>query len=143
MPTTFTNNFQNILDKLKSIIRTEFGKTLPTYVGVEEPQGTQYLRLVPTGSVLSEYSGSSELREYNINFLLTFNDVNTTEKGLEQVLRLISRIESLIMDNIVMTLTDNSKAVNCRIESTDISELIETGYSVFFVYKCQHLGNVS
>ena len=143
MPTTFTNNFQNILDKLKSIIRTEFGATLPAYVGIDEPQGTQYLRLVPIGSVLSEYNVSSELREYTINFLLTFKDVNTTEKGLEQVLRLVSRIESLIMDNISMTLSDSSKAINARIESTDISELTETGYNVFFVYKCQHLGNVS
>ena len=143
MPTTFTNNFQNILDKLKSVIRTEFGATLPAYVGIDEPQGTQYLRLVPIGSVLSEYNVSSELREYTINFLLTFKDVNTTEKGLEQVLRLVSRIESLIMDNISMTLSDSSNVINARVESTDISELTETGYNVFFVYKCQHMGNFS
>ena len=143
MPTTFTNNFKNILDKLKSIFRTEFKGALPTYVGKDEPQGTQYLRLVPIGSTLSSYNISSELREYSINFLLTFKDANTTEKGLEQVLRLISRIESLVMDNMSMTLSDSSSAINCRIETTDITELPETGYNVFFAYQCQHLGNVS
>ena len=143
MPTTFTNNFKNILDKLKSIFRVEFGKVLSVYMGKDEPQGTQYLRLIPIGSDLSSYNVSSELREYTINFLLTFKDANTTEKGLEQVLRLISRIESLIMDNVSMTLSDSTNAINCRVESTDITELSEAGYNVFFIYKCQHLGNVS
>ena len=120
MATNYTNNFKNILDRLISIFRDEFKGSLPVYIGKEEPTGTQHLRLIPVGSSLSEYNASSELREYTINFILTFKDVNTTQKGLEQVLRLISRIES-----------------------TDISELPETGYSVFFVYQCQHLGNLS
>ena len=143
MPTTFTNNFKNILDKLKDVFRVEFKGALPTYVGKDEPQGTQYLRLVPIGSTLSSYNVTSELREYSINFLLTFKDANTAEKGLEQVLRLISRIESLVMDNMSMTLSDSSSAINCRVQSTNIDELTETGYSVLFIYKCQHLGNVS
>ena len=42
-----------------------------------------------------------------------------------------------------MTLSDSSSAINCRIETTDITELPETGYNVFFAYQCQHLGNVS
>ena len=143
MPTTFTNNFKNILDKLKSVFRSEFKGSLPTYIGKDEPQGTQYIRLIPIGSVLSRYNASSELREYSINFLLTFKDANTTERGLDQVLRLISRIESLVMDNVSMTLSDSTNAINCRMESTDITELPETGYNVFFVYKCQHMGNIS
>lgn len=142
MPTNFTNNFKNILDKLKSIMRMEFKGSLPIQMGKDEPQGTQYIRLLPIGSTLSKYSVTSELREYTINFILTFKDVNTTEKGLEQVLRIVSRVESLIMDNMSMTLTDNSNAVNCRIESTLISELSDSGYNVSFVYRCQHLGNV-
>tara|TARA_Y100000114_G_C11740518_1_gene318682 strand:- start:1251 stop:1682 length:432 start_codon:yes stop_codon:yes gene_type:complete len=143
MATNYTNNFKNILDRLTSIFRDEFKGSLPVYIGKEEPTGTQHLRLIPVGSSLSEYNASSELREYTINFILTFKDVNTTQKGLEQVLRLISRIESLVMDNISMELEDRSNTINCRIESTDISELPETGYSVFFVYQCQHLGNLS
>ena len=69
MPVTFTNNFKNILDKLHSILRTEFGNTLPVYVGEEnEKAGRQYLRLDPVGSELIEYSISSELREFTVNF---------------------------------------------------------------------------
>ena len=43
MPTTFTNNWKNILDKLQSVLRTEFKNTLPVYVGeVNEKAGSQY-----------------------------------------------------------------------------------------------------
>ena len=143
MAITYVNNFKNILDKLKDIFRTEFKGALPAYVGNEEPQCTQYLRLVPIGSTLSSQIVTAELREYSINFLLTFKDANTTEKGLEQILRLISRIEALIMNNVSMTLSNSTSAINCRIETTDITELPETGYNVFFAYQCQHLGNVS
>lgn len=142
MPTTFTNNFQNIVDKLKSIFRAEFGATLPIFVGMDAPNGTQYLRLIPRRSTLSEYTATSEVREYEFEIVLTFKDVNTTEKGLEQVLRLISRIESLIMDNITMTLSGSAKAFDCRIESTELSESSDTGYTVFFDYRCQHMGNL-
>ena len=57
MPVKFTNNFKNILDKLQSILRTEFGNTLPVHVGeVNEKAGSQYLRLDPVGSELIEYN---------------------------------------------------------------------------------------
>ena len=71
MPVTFTNNFKNILDKLQSVLRTEFGNTLPVYVGeVNEKAGSQYLRLDPVGSELVEYNVNAELREFTINFFL-------------------------------------------------------------------------
>lgn len=145
MATNFTNNFKNILDKLKSVLRSEFKGALPVYIGREDKQGSQYLMLVPQGSILRNYSVTSELREYSIDFMLVFKDVNATEKGLEQVLRLIARVESLIVDNTMMTLGDatNTRAINCRIETTDISESIDSGYNVLFTYKCDYLGNIS
>ena len=53
MPTTFTNNWKNILDKLESTIRTEFKNALPTYKGfIDESAGSQYLRIINSSSNL-------------------------------------------------------------------------------------------
>jgi len=145
MPTTFTNNWKNILDKLQSVLRTEFKNTLPVYVGeANEKAGSQYLRLDPVGSELLEYNVTSETREYNINLFLYFADKSESRTKLDAILRLVSRIESLIIDNIAMTLTDNSNLFNCRLESTqlDADEDDTENYVVLFDYKCMHLGNV-
>ena len=73
MPTTFTNNWKNILDKLQSVLRTEFKNTLPVYVGeTNEKAGSQYLRLDPVSSDLVEYNVTSETREFSINMFLYF-----------------------------------------------------------------------
>ena len=62
---------------------------------------------------------------------------------MDSILRLVSRIESLIVDNIAMTLTDSSNLFNCRIESTLLDAVEDTeSYVVLFDYKCMHLGNV-
>ena len=52
MPVTFTNNWKNILDKLRNILRTEFKGALPVYIGDEGQEGSQYVRLDPVGSEL-------------------------------------------------------------------------------------------
>ena len=63
MAVSFTNNFKNILDKLRNVLRTEFKGTLPVYIGHEQKeQGNQYLRLDPVGSTLNEYNTKSEMR---------------------------------------------------------------------------------
>ena len=62
------NNWKNILDKLKNKLRTEFGNTLPIYVGHESKDvGSQYLRLDPSGSTLLEYNAQSETRQNSWN----------------------------------------------------------------------------
>ena len=145
MPTTFTNNWKNILDKLQSVLRTEFKNTLPVYVGEEnEKAGSQYLRLDPVGSELVEYNATSETREFSVNIFLYFADKSESRTKLDAILRLVSRIESLIVDNISMTLTDSSNLFNCRLESTqlDADEDDTESYVVLFDYKCMHLGNV-
>ncbi len=144
MPTTFTNNWKNILDKLQNVLRTEFKNTLPVYVGeVNEKAGSQYLRLDPVGSELVEYNATSETREYSVNMFLYFADKSESRTKLYAILRLVSRIESLIVDNIAMTLTDSSSLFNCRLESTLFDAVEDTeSYVVLFDYKCMHLGNV-
>ena len=143
MAVTFTNNFKNILDKLESIIESEFKGALPVYKGNTVPKGVnQALKLVPTSSVLTEYNTNSETREYSINVTFSFNEANVRETALDHVLRYVSRIEALIHDNITMTLSDSTNAFNCRFDSTDLNTDEESNvYVVEWDYKCQHLGN--
>ena len=143
MAVTFTNNWKNILDKLRSVLRTEYGGTLPIYIGAEESNaGNQFIRLEPTGSVLSEYNVNSETREFTINVYYVFSGANVKKTALDHVLRFVSRTEALIHDNVAMTLTDSTRAFNCRFESTELnSDDEESTYVVQWVWKCQHLGN--
>ena len=144
MPVTFTNNFKNILDKLRNVLRTEFKGTLPIYIGHEQKeQGNQYLRLDPVGSTLNEYNVNGEMREYQINMFYYFADPNVNKSSLDHVLRFVSRIEALIHDNITMTLTDSTNCFNCRIEATELNALDdENEYVVQFEWRGQHLGNL-
>ena len=145
MPITPVNNFKNILDKLKNKLRSEFGNTLPVYVGHDTKNvSSQYLRLDPISNTLLEYASFSETREYNINFLYYSNVKDIEKVALDNVLRVAARIEALIHDNITMTLADSSSAYDCRIESTEYNtEEEEDKYVVTMSFNCKHLGNVS
>ena len=146
MAVTFTNNFKNILDKLRNVLRVEFKGTLPVYIGHEQKEvATQYLRLDPVGSILSEYSISSEMREFQINMFYYFSDPNVNKSSLDHVLRFVSRIEALIHDNISMELGDTpaTSCFNCRIDSTELNALDdENEYVVQFEWRGQHLANM-
>ena len=145
MPVTFTNNFTNILDKLRNILRTEFKGAVPVYIGHESVQaGTQFIRLDPLSSELVEYTVNGELREYTINMYYYFLDKNIKKSSLDHVLRYVSRTEALIHDNISMTLADSTSSFNCRIESTNLNTLEEENeYVVEMTWKGQHLGNLA
>ena len=142
---TFTNNFKNIIDQLREILRTEFKGALPIYVGSETaPAGTQFVRLDPVGSELVEFMANAETREFTINIYYYFLDKNIKKTSLDHVLRYVSRIEALIHDNLIMTLTDSSKVLNARITSTTLDTLEdENEYVVEMVWKGQHTGNIS
>ena len=149
MAVTFTNNWKNILDKLESVLETEFKGALPVYKGKDIPKGVnQALQLIPTGSVLTEYNATSETREFSVTVRYVFADANVNERALDHILRQVSRIEALIHDNVAMTLdkgsdADNSNAFNCRFESTDLNTDDESGvYVTEWAWKCQHLGNI-
>ena len=144
MAVTFTNNWKNILDKLESILETEFKGALPVYKGNSVPKGVnQALQLTPSGSKLSDYNATSETREFTIDIRFIFNEANVNETALDHILRQVSRIEALIHDNVAMTLSDSSNVFNCRFESTELNTDEESGiYVVEWDYKCQHLGNI-
>ena len=141
---SFSNNWKLILDKLESILETEFKGALPVYKGNSIPKGVnQALQLIPEGSVLSEYNTTSETREFSVQIRFIFNEANVNETALDHILRQVSRIEALKHDNVAMTLSDSSNAFNCRFQSTELNAEEESGvYVVLWDYKCQHLGNV-
>ena len=145
MAVNFTNNFTNILNKLRNVLRTEFKGTLPVYIGHEQKeQGNQYLRLDPVGSTLSEYNVNGEIREFQVNMFYYFSDPNLNKTSLDHVLRFVSRIEALIHDNITMDLDDTptTQCFNCRVESTELNALDdENEYVVQFEWRGQHHSN--
>ena len=144
MAVTFTNNWKNILDKLESILESEFKGTLPVYKGNTVPKGiNQALQIIPTGSVLSEYNVTSETREFSVTVRFIFAEINVKETALDHILRYVSRIEALIHDNVSMALSDSSDAFNCRFESTELNSDEESGiYITEWAWKCKHLGNI-
>ena len=145
MAVTFTNNFKNILDKLRNILRTEFKGAVPVYIGHESVQASsQFIRLDPDGSELISYMATGEQREYTINIYYYFLDKNIKKTSLDHVLRYVSRIEALMHDYTSTTLADSSNLYNSRIESTKLNSLEEENeYVVEFVWKGQHTGNIS
>ena len=144
MPVTFTNNWKNILDKLRNILRTEFKGALPVYIGDEGQEGSQYVRLDPVGSEMLEYNVTSESREFTINVFYYFAEHNVKKTALDHVLRYTSRIEALIHDNTSITLTDSSNLYNCRMETMELNPDEESGvYVVQWEWKGQHTGNIS
>jgi len=144
MAVTFTNNWKNILDKLQSILRTEFKNSLPVYVGENEKAGSQYLRLEPVSSELVEYNINSETREFLINVYLYFADKSESRTKLDAILRIVSRVEALVHDNITMTLSDSTRLFNNRFESSVLdSEPDSEFYVVKWDFKGMYLGNLN
>jgi hypothetical protein len=143
MAISFTNNWKNILDELESTLRTEFKGALPIYRGNKAPAGSTYLQLIPSGSELLEYGSSSETREFTIQILYYFLEANVKDAALDHILRTVSRIEALIHDNMIMTLSDSTKAINCRMQSTELAANEEEMYVVEWDWKCLHVGNIS
>ena len=141
MAINYTNDYKNILDKLESIIESEFKGALPVYKGSNMPQGmNQGMQIIPLGDTLSEYTSTSELREYSFTLRYVFAEANVNEKVLDHILAQVSRIKYLIKKNMSMQLSDNSHAVNCRIDSTELIDDEEVGVHITeFDYKCQHL----
>jgi|TARA_B100000424_G_C22586922_1_gene329363 hypothetical protein len=145
MAITPINNLKNIIDKLKSKFKTEFGSSLRVYLGHEnEAKGSQYLQLNPVSNTLLEYASFAETREYNIDMIFYSARKNIDTKSLENVYRMVARIEALIHDNITMTLADSTQAYDCKIESTTYNtQDDEEKYVVTMNFNCKHTGNVA
>ncbi len=143
MPITFTNNFKNILDRLESIVKDEFKGALPTCVGYDKIHGSQYLRILPESSSLVSLMTDAEERQYEIKLIYYFDGKMVNTNAIDHILRYVSRIEALIHDNLIMTLSDNSKALNCRIQSTKLNADAENSiYTVDMEWQGNYVGNI-
>ena len=77
MGVAFTNNWESVLDKLESVVKTEFGASLKTYRGLDNiTEGNQYLRIAPISSELVDYSGNYETREFSLAFSCFSNSIS-------------------------------------------------------------------
>jgi len=143
MGITFTNNWKNISDKLRSTLRTEFKGALPVFIN-DEPisTGGQFVQLDLTGTELIQKLAECEIREYSVTMNYVYQNPNIKKSSLDHVLRYVSRIEQLMQNNISLSLADSTDAVNCRVESTTFEEG-EDSYLVSFDYKCQHVSGLS
>ena len=144
MPVTYTNNWKNIADKLQNIFRTEFGASLPVYLGEGDYAGTQFLKILPLSDNLIEKVVSAELRQYNFTFTLYVMNSSSEQVTLTNLLRLLSRTESLIGNNRTMTLADSTTSINSELTSYEIEAGGDNyAFAVDMDYICSHLGNVS
>ena len=146
MAVTYTNNFNNIMDKLMEIIKAE----MP--VPVQKTTTTQPLlkanesiRLIPNGSTLTEYASFMEQREFSISIQYVFQDRRENHGFLDHVMNNSSRLEALIHDNITITLTDSTTAFDLRMNDMELdADIDEEGFFVVeYDFTCQHIGNVA
>ena len=71
-------------------------------------------------------------------------EANVRKSGLNQMLRTISRIESLTGNHRSFTLTDSTNVINGRVDNYEIVEGDDGfEYLVEMDYKCMHLGNLT
>ena len=141
MAITFVNNWKNILDKLRSVLRTEFKKSIPVYIGNEDVRAsTQYIRLEPVSNTLVDYDSSKNLKEYTVIIEYVFSGANVKKTVLDNILRVIERTQHLINDNISMTLADNTKAFDCKLNESELNTDESEGlYVSTWNWTCLHM----
>ena len=145
MAVTYTNNFNNIMDKLEEIIKTEM--TVPVQKATNDQpmlKSNEFIRLIPNGSSLVEFASHMEQREFSITIQYIFQDKRESHNFLDHVMNNSARLEALIHDNITITLADSTTAFNLRMNEMDLdADTDEEGFFVVeYDFTCEHIGNV-
>ena len=145
MAVTYTNNFNNIMDKLEEIIKTEMPVPVQKATN-EQPmlKSNEFIRLIPNGSSLVEFASHMEQREFSITIQYIFQDKRESHNFLDHVMNNSARLEALIHDNITITLADSTTAFNLRMNEMDLDAATdEEGFFVVeYAFRCDHIGNV-
>lgn len=141
MAITFANNWKNILDKLRSVLREEFKNSVPIYIGNEDTKaGSQYIRLEPASSATIDYNSSKNLKEYVVNVEYVFLGTNIKKTALDSILRVVERTQHLINDNTSMTLADSTNAFDCKFTESELStDEAEGLYVSTWNWTCLHM----
>lgn len=145
MAVTYTNNFNNIMDKLEEIIKTEMPVPVQKATN-DQPmlKSNEFIRLIPNGSSLVEFASHMEQREFSITIQYIFQDKRESHNFLDHVMNNSARLEALIHDNITITLADSTTAFNLRMNEMDLdADTDEEGFFVVeYDFTCEHIGNV-
>tara|TARA_R100000278_G_C5351352_1_gene121951 strand:- start:48 stop:479 length:432 start_codon:yes stop_codon:yes gene_type:complete len=141
MAITFVNNWKNILDKLRSILRSEFKSTMPVYIGSEDiRQGSQYIRIIPLGSSVVNYNSTKNIKQYSIGVEYVFTGANIRKSSIDNILRFVERTQHLVADNESIELADGTQAFNCRFEENSLNTgNNENSYTSNWIWICMHL----
>ena len=146
MAVTYTNNFNNIVDKLMEIIKTEMPVPVQkTPTAQPLLKANESIRVIPNGSTLVEYASHMEQWEYDITIQYVFNDRRENQNFLDYVMNNCSRLEALIHDNLLLTLADSTTAFDLKMNDMDLDvDIDEEGFFVVeYGFSCQHIGNVA
>ena len=146
MAVTYTNNFNNIMDKLMETIKAEMPVPVQKATTTEPLlKANESIRIIPNGSTLVEYASHMEQREYSITIQYVFNDRRENHNFLDHVMNQCSRLEALIHDNLLLTLADSTTAFDLKMNDMDLdAEIDEEGFFVVeYSFSCQHIGNVA
>ena len=146
MAVTYTNNFNNIMDKLMEVIKTEMPVPVQKSTSTQPMlKSNESIRLIPNGSALVDYASHMEQREYSITIQYVFNDRRENHGFLDHVMNNCSRLEALVHDNITMTLNDtnSTRAFVLRMNDMDLDvDIDEEGFFIVeYDFTCQHIGN--
>ena len=146
MAVTYTNNFNNIMDKLEEIIKTEMPVPVQKATN-EQPmlKSNEFIRLIPNGSSLVEFASHMEQREFSITIQYIFQDKRESHNFLDHVMNNSARLEALIHDNITITLADSTIAFDLRMNEMDLdADTDEEGFFVVeYDFTCQHIANIA
>mgnify|MGYP003110692178 CR=1 FL=1 len=143
MPVSYKNNWKNIGDKLRNIFRSEFGASIPVYIGEGDYADQQFIKIIPTGNEILEKQGTGEIKEYTFNLFLYIAKTNSNKNNINKLYRIMSRAESLIASNRNMTLADSTQTIDSIMLSYEITEVDEVyDYIVEMDYSCIHFDNM-
>ena len=146
MAVTYTNNFNNIMDKLMETIKAEMPVPVQKSTTAQPLlKANESIRIIPNGSSLVEYASHMEQREYSITIQYVFTDRRENHNFLDPVMNNCSRLEALIHDNLTLTLTDSTTAFDLKMNEIELdAEIEEEGFFVAeYDFSCQHIGNVA
>ena len=142
MAVTYTNNWKNILTAIMSKVRAEM--KCPVYSDWDKDiKGNQFIKILPTGSSQTDKATHMEVREFDMECQYYF--LNRKDSQFQNyVLNQVSILEALVHDNITLTLSDSTKAVNVTLGDLDFDVEVDE-YDDYFVCQwnlsCTHYGN--
>ena len=144
MAVGFYNNWENILKKLQSLLRIEFGSALKVYVNLTNNyQDSNYMIIRPMSSELEGYFPEKERRQYAVDIRLYYKQSSLEKKDIDQVMRTISRIETVTANNSSMLLSDGSYALGCTISNTEINNEDPEELNVVLNFICNHKNDLA